>query len=100
MKTTVTFNIDTDSLSSVTDSYLATLWHISQANNAPFGDKDACELAEKVGREIIRRFVTAQPPELWGHQGCHVMLELRIKEREQPQPHHHDSQTAASGPAL
>lgn len=99
MKTTVTFSIDTDNLSSFTDSYLAALWHISQANIAPFGDQNACELAEKVGREIIRRFVTAQPPELWVHQGRHVLMEQRIKEREQRQPHD-AGQATTTGPAL
>lgn len=94
MKTTVTFSIDTDDLRRFEDSYLATLWHLSQANPAPFGDADACEMAEKVGREIIRRFVTAQPPELWVHQGRHVLLDQRIKEREKAHAGNQDSQSA------
>jgi hypothetical protein len=31
----------------------------------------ACELAEKTGREIIRRWLRGVSPELWNHQGRH-----------------------------
>lgn len=69
MKQTVTITIDTDSLESYTDTYLATLWHVTQANPASHGDRNAGDLAELVGREIIRRFVANTRPELWVHQG-------------------------------
>ena len=69
---TISFKIDPDSLSRYTDEYIAQLWHISQANPAPFGDRDACNFAEKVARECVRRFVTSIQPELWVHQGRHV----------------------------
>lgn len=39
MKTTITFEVDGDELECHTDEYLAQLWHIAQANPAPFGDR-------------------------------------------------------------
>lgn len=62
--TSITFAIDTDKLPHVNDSYLAQLWHIAQANPADF--------AERVGREIVRRWLADVPPELWHHQGRHA----------------------------
>ncbi|WP_313074953.1 hypothetical protein [Melaminivora sp.] len=70
--TKITFEVHLDRLASYTDECIAQLWHISQANPAPFGDRQACDFAEQVGREIIRRFVAAQPPALWAHQGRHI----------------------------
>ena len=70
--TQITFAVSLDSLGSFSDEYIAQLWHISQANPAPFGDKAACEFADAVGHEIIRRFVTATPPALWAHHGRHT----------------------------
>lgn len=72
MKTTITFEVDANNLGSFNDTYLSQLWHVAQANPAPFGDPDACNLAERVGREIIRRWLEATPPELWAHQGRHL----------------------------
>lgn len=69
MKTDITFTIDTDRLSGYTDTYLAQLWHIGQANPAPSNDHDAGHLAERIGREIIRRWLTGTGPELYSHQG-------------------------------
>lgn len=68
---TITFDIRTDEahLTAYTDQYLATLWHIGQANPVDFGDIGAGELVEKLGREIIRRWLVSVPPELWNHQG-------------------------------
>lgn len=72
MKTSITIAVDTDSLKTETDSQLASLWHVAQANPAdPFQDRAAGQLAEIVGREIIRRFLLNAPPELWKHQGGH-----------------------------
>ncbi len=79
--TTITFQVSHDSLNGYTDEYLTQLWHIGQANPAEFGDKAACEFAERVGREIIRRFVTTQPPALWTHQGRHVEAKAQIAAR-------------------
>lgn len=70
--TSITFQIEADKLPHYTDAYLAQLWHIAQANPAPFGDAQACDLAEHVGREIVRRWLATMPPELWHHQGRHV----------------------------
>lgn len=64
----VAFDINTDGLASVTDSHLAALWHITQANPAPHGDLQAGELAGAVGFEIIRRWLAATAPELYAHQ--------------------------------
>lgn len=69
MKTSITFDIDTDKLPQYTDSYLVQLWHIAQANPADSKDPSAGELAEHVGREIISRFVMNMRPDLWNHQG-------------------------------
>jgi hypothetical protein len=72
MKATVTFEIDTDQIGTYNDSYIVSLWHVAQANPAdPFKDQAAGQLAEIIGREIIRRFITGTQPELWHHQGVH-----------------------------
>lgn len=72
MKQAVTIKINTDDLTSVTDTYLASLWHVAQLNPAdPFEDREAGVLAEKIGREIIRRFLRKTPAELWSHNGSH-----------------------------
>jgi len=68
----ITFEIDAATLPHTTDSYLAQLWHIAQANPAPMGDAQACEFAEQVGREIVRRWLAETPPDLWSHQGRHA----------------------------
>jgi len=71
MKHKITIELDTERLSTLTDQALANAWHIAQANPAPMEDRDACELAEHVGREIISRWLTKTPPELWSRQGSH-----------------------------
>lgn len=67
----VTFEIDDSELRSCSDSRLVALWHVAQANPAPHGDKHAGEIAEHIGREIIRRWLRHVEPELWHHQGRH-----------------------------
>ena len=67
----VTVNVPAN-LTGYADVYLVALWHLSQINPAPFGDHEACMFAEKVGREIIRRFIAEVGPELWNHQGAHL----------------------------
>ena len=69
--TKITIEIDADNLTSCTDEYLATFWHVAQANPAGSMDKDAGALAERIGREIIRRWLREVSPELWHHQGRH-----------------------------
>lgn len=83
MKTTITFEIDTDDLTSFTDQHLADLWHIAQANPAPYGNRDACRVAEYIGREIIRRWLSNTAPNLWSHQGTHINAEAFVAEVEE-----------------
>ncbi len=73
MKTPISITISPPKdLTGLTDQYLVFLWHLSQHNPAPFGDPEACRFAEKVGREIIRRFIENVGPELWAVQGAHI----------------------------
>ena len=67
----ITIEIDDAKLASYTDEYLTVCWHAAQHNPARFGDYLAGELVERIGREIIRRWLQKAPPELWHHQGCH-----------------------------
>lgn len=77
--TTITFTVDTNRLASHSDEYLAQLWHIAQANPAPHGDVDACNFAEHVGREIVRRWLATTPPTLWVHQGRHITQQPTVR---------------------
>jgi hypothetical protein len=70
-KIAITIEINPHDLRSYTDTHLATLWHVAQANPAAFDDRAAGELAEHIGREVIRRWLTTRQPELWTHQGEH-----------------------------
>lgn len=79
MKITVAIEIDTDVLANYTDTYLAQLWHIAQANPAPLEDQAAGALAEAIGREIIRRWLVRTGPELYHHQGEHHYWHNLIK---------------------
>jgi len=73
MKTsTISIEFYADDLERYTDQHLAGLWHAAQANSKPFDDKEACDLAEGIGREIIRRFLTATQPALYNFQGSHI----------------------------
>lgn len=67
--TSITISFDADMLSSYTDEYLATLWHVAQANPAPHGDYQAGDIASKIGFEIIRRWLKAAPVWMYRHQG-------------------------------
>lgn len=68
----ITIAIDDDKLEHYTDQYLATLWHVAQANPQDgFANREPGEIAERIGREIIRRFLAQTPPTLWNHQGRH-----------------------------
>lgn len=71
MKTAITIEIDTEQLGQWTDTHLAALWHVAQANPAPLEDPDAGALAEDIGREIIKRWLRATGAEIWHHQGRH-----------------------------
>ena len=77
MKVAIAFEIDTERLSGYTDTYLAQLWHIAQANHAPHGDADASKLVQYVGTEIIRRWLKWAGAELHSHQpGAHYWKAL------------------------
>lgn len=65
----ITITIEWAELSRYPDSHLAMLWGLAQANPAPHGDHAAGEIAERIGREIIRRFVANAGVALWKHQG-------------------------------
>jgi hypothetical protein len=68
----ITVEIEDNRLASYTDSHLATLWHVAQANPADqFEDQAAGRLAERIGREIIRGWLKTAEAELWHHQGEH-----------------------------
>lgn len=68
----ITVTFETDNLSSYTDQYVATLWHVAQANPVDgFKNREPGDVAERIGREIIRRFIKRIGPELWNHQGSH-----------------------------
>jgi hypothetical protein len=68
----ITIEIDEGKLTSYSDEYLAVCWHVAQANPADgFEDKTAGDVAERIGREIIRRWLRDAPVELWRHQGRH-----------------------------
>lgn len=87
MKVSITFEIDSDRFEGYSDTHVAALWHLAQANPAPMEDKTAGELAEKIGREIIRRFLASTPPELWNHQAVnHHWAKLHLADSEQKQP--------------
>jgi hypothetical protein len=67
----ITIEIDDKRPASYTDEFLAVCWHAAQANPAEYGDYMAGELVERIGREIIRRWLKDVPPELWHHQARH-----------------------------
>jgi hypothetical protein len=71
MKHELTMTIDDAGLRGYTDKYLATAWSAVQHSHAEFGDALMCDLAEHIGREIIRRWLGATEPELWAVQGRH-----------------------------
>ena len=72
MNVEIAITIDTDALTHLSDAYLACLWHVAQANPAPIENREAGDVAEKIGREIIRRFLANTPPTLWDRQGRHA----------------------------
>jgi len=67
----ITIEIDDAKLGTYTDEFLAVCWHAAQHNPAEHGDYLAGELVERIGREIIRRWLKGVLPELWHHQGRH-----------------------------
>jgi hypothetical protein len=86
VQTSVTITVDTDRLSSYNDSYIAQLWHVSQANPAPFGDKDAGELAQALAFEIVQRWMHSQPIELYSHQANDFAFKQRMEKADTHTP--------------
>jgi hypothetical protein len=71
-KTSITIEFDSDQLPGYTDTRLALLWHLVQANPADgFEHSQPGDLAAKVGWEIIRRWLRAAPIEMYRHQPGH-----------------------------
>lgn len=69
--TEITIKIERGELRRYSDEFLAAAWHVAQANPASIEDKEAGELAEYIGREIVRRWLRATEPAMWHHQGRH-----------------------------
>ena len=67
----ITITISPELLRGYSDEFLATSWHLAQANPAEIDDHAAGELAERIGREVIRRWLSSIEPQLWHHQGRH-----------------------------
>lgn len=67
MKREITIEIDTNELARYTDERLAVAWHVAQANPAEHGDVHAGQLVERIGSEIIRRWLRGVPPALYHH---------------------------------
>ena len=73
MKVPITIEIDLDQLTSYTDRHLAALWHAAQAWPAEFGDGLAEHVVSQLGWEIIRRWLSTAPAELYHHQQRHSL---------------------------
>lgn len=69
MKKAFVFEIDTDRLPTWSDQYLAALWHMAQHLPLPHGDKEAGDLVEHIGREMIQRWLRGVPVPVWNVQG-------------------------------
>lgn len=71
MKHTLTLAINPSELHTVTDEYLAALWYVAQfqPDADVFNQKAAGDLVEKIGREIIQRWMRGVPVPVWNVQG-------------------------------
>lgn len=90
MKHSITLIIDDEDLTSKTDAYLAECWHVAQANPAPNSDRLAGELVERIGREIISRWLKSPvaSPQLYRHQGHDHYWDTLRKNGGWPGPNH------------
>lgn len=75
----VTIEIDDSELAACPAAGLALYWHLVQASPVPFADKAAGELAERIGREIIRRWLRGVRPRLWDRLGSDYYWNELIK---------------------
>lgn len=89
-KHSITIEIDDEALGSKTDAYIASCWHVAQANPAPHSDRAAGELAERIGREIIRRWLQSPgaSPDLYRHQGHDHYWDTLRRNGHWPGPNH------------
>ncbi len=69
MKVTIEIPEKDGELRAFTDEALAFFWHVCQHNPSPISNEEAGLQAERVGREIIRRWIKNIEPELYRHQG-------------------------------
>jgi len=68
----VTCRIDDNEVEHWDNENHALMWHVAQANPADgFRDSGPGELVERIGREIIRRWLRDTPVQLYHHQGRH-----------------------------
>lgn len=93
----ITIEIDPAEIGQYSDQRLALAWHVAQANPARHGDHAAGELAERIGWEIIRRWLGGVPPEMYAHQGnAYYWDQLRRFATYRPgDPEFHDGEWVA-----
>ena len=63
------FNLNTDDLPLLTDQAIAMAWYIVQTWPGSFGDSALCDLVERVGHEIINRWLRGAPIPVWRRSG-------------------------------
>jgi hypothetical protein len=64
----ITVDVDVNNLTSYSDQHLAAVWHAAQAAPAAYGDKLAADVVKKITWEIVRRWLSRAPVELYHHQ--------------------------------
>lgn len=69
MKKTLTLDFELDNLESYEADFLAALWHAAQWQQDQHKDPDVGAIAERIGREIIRRWLGHTSAPLWHVQG-------------------------------
>lgn len=69
MDTRFPFNINTDDLPRMTDQAVAMAWYIAQTWPGAFGDAGLCDLVERIGHEIINRWLRGAPIPVWRRSG-------------------------------
>ena len=81
-KTETTIKIDGAKLGGYSDEFLAACWHAAQWNPAPHGEHAAGELAERISREIIRRWLRGVPPRAVAPPGPRLLPGRAIQDRQ------------------
>lgn len=75
----IPIEVQFDRLETFTDEYILLAWCAAQANPAPYDDRDAGEVCDAIGREIIRRWLSKQTPPLHHHQLANYYHSLVLK---------------------